>query len=253
MDNIPHNARIQLAIADLESQNRINYTTTAKKWDLDRTTLARRHRGETGTREKATSNSYKTLTDLQEKALVERINILSTRGMPPTPQIVKNLAEELANRKLNKNWVANFTERYDKELISIYLRVIDHKRKIADNSHHFIYFFKNIRYFLIIFRLLFAYHAFITEYYIQLFERVERFHILPSNIYNFDEKGFLVGVSRKKKRIVTAVLLFTKQLFGFSYDGSREFIILIISICADGSYIFLILIYKNEASHILDI
>jgi len=252
MDNIPHNARIQLAIADLESQNRINYTTTAKKWDLDRTTLARRHRGETGTREKATSNSYKALTDLQEKALVKHINTLNTRGMPPTPQIVKNLAEELANRKLNKNWVANFTERYDKELTSIYLRVIDYKRKIADNSHHFIHFFENVRYFLIAFRLLFAYHAFITKYYIQLLERVERFHILPLNIHNFDEKDFLVGVSRKKKRIVAAALLLTKQLLRSSHDGNREFITLITSICADGSYIPPALIYKNEAGHILD-
>jgi len=92
-----------LAIADLESQSRINYAATAKKYHIDRTTLARRYRGETGTKEEATSNSHKTLTDLQEKTLVKRINILSTRGMPPTPQIVKNLAEELANKKLNKN------------------------------------------------------------------------------------------------------------------------------------------------------
>ncbi len=82
-----------MAIADLESQSRINYAATAKKYHIDRTTLARRHRGETGIREEATSNRHKALTDLQEKALINRINTLNARGMPLTPHIVKNLAE----------------------------------------------------------------------------------------------------------------------------------------------------------------
>jgi hypothetical protein len=44
-NHMDHNARIQAAIADLESQERVNYAATAKKWNLDGTTLARRHRG----------------------------------------------------------------------------------------------------------------------------------------------------------------------------------------------------------------
>jgi hypothetical protein len=42
-NNMNYNDRIQAAIADLESQERVNYKTTAKKWNLDYTTLARRH------------------------------------------------------------------------------------------------------------------------------------------------------------------------------------------------------------------
>jgi|SRR6266498_4937952 len=84
MDNIPHNARIQLAITDLKSQNHINYTATFKKCNIDRITLTRRYRGETGIKIDAISNSRKTLIHLQEKTLIESINILRTRGMPPT-------------------------------------------------------------------------------------------------------------------------------------------------------------------------
>jgi hypothetical protein len=41
---------------------------------------------------------------------------------------------------------------------------------------------------------------------------VERFHILLKNTYNFDEKGFLIGISRKCKRIVVLAQLLMKQL-----------------------------------------
>ena len=51
-----HKARIAAAIADLKKQKRINFTTTAEKWKVERTTLAKRFRGQTGTIEDA--NSY---------------------------------------------------------------------------------------------------------------------------------------------------------------------------------------------------
>jgi hypothetical protein len=47
---------------------------------------------------------------------------------------------------------------------------------------------------------------------------MERFHILPKNTYNFDEKGILIGLARKCKRIVAAAQLLMKQLMGASQD-----------------------------------
>jgi DDE superfamily endonuclease len=76
---------------------------------------------------------------------------------------------------------------------------------------------------------------------------VERFHILPKNTYNFDEKGFLIGLARKCKRIMTTAQLLMKQLMGASQDGNRENIILMTIICADGSRISPGLIYQSEA------
>jgi hypothetical protein len=82
---------------------------------------------------------------------------------------------------------------------------------------------------------------------------VERFHILPKNTYNFDEKGFLIGLAKKCKRIVTAAQLLIKQLMGASQDGNRENITLMATICADGSRIPPGLIYQSEAGLIQDI
>jgi hypothetical protein len=144
-NNMDHNARIKAAIADLESQERINYAATATKWGLKRSTLSRRHRGKTSSRQDANSYTRQQLTDSQEKTLIKYINKLSDRGFPPTPQIVKNLAEEIAGVALGKNWVSRFCGRHQDQLKSVYLRTIDHKRKLADNSQHFKHFYDQVR------------------------------------------------------------------------------------------------------------
>jgi hypothetical protein len=56
MSTIHHNARIEAAIVALESQDRINYTEAARKWNVIRSTLTRRYRGETGTIDDASAN-----------------------------------------------------------------------------------------------------------------------------------------------------------------------------------------------------
>ena len=71
---------------------------------------------------------------------------------------------------------------------------------------------------------------------------------MPSNSYNFDEKGFLIGLSRATKRIISIEALKSKRTVRASQDGSREFITLIASICADGSVLAPALIYQG-ASH----
>ena len=143
-----HNARIEAAITDLRFQKRTNFAVTVKRWDVERTTLAKRFRGETGTNEDANSYVRQKLTATQEETLITYINKLNDRGFPPTPQILKNIAESIAHSSLGRNWTARFCRRHRTRLASIYLRTIDHKRKIADNSQHFQHFFNLVRIFL---------------------------------------------------------------------------------------------------------
>ena len=139
-----HNDRIKSAIADLESQRRPNIAETAKKWNVARTTLSDRFKGKSTSAAEAVSDTHKKLTTTEEETLIAHINKLSNRGLPPTPQFVKNLAEEIADKPIGKNWVARFVDRYKDQLSSIYLRTIDHKRKTADNSEHFQHYFYNV-------------------------------------------------------------------------------------------------------------
>jgi Zn-dependent peptidase ImmA (M78 family) len=63
MDCIPYDDRIELAVADLKSQESLNYAQTAKKWDVNRSTLSRRHRDITGLKQDQYSYTLKALTD----------------------------------------------------------------------------------------------------------------------------------------------------------------------------------------------
>ena len=61
----------------------------------------------------------------QEEALIQQINRLTDRGMPPTSGMVRNLAEEVIGRPVGKNWTGDFVKRYKNRLTSVYLRNID--------------------------------------------------------------------------------------------------------------------------------
>jgi hypothetical protein len=64
MDDIPHNNRIELAITDLESQECLNYAAAARKWNIERTTLSRRHKGVISSKVDQYSYTVKTLTNV---------------------------------------------------------------------------------------------------------------------------------------------------------------------------------------------
>ena len=72
--------------------------------------------------------------------------------MPPTSQIVRNLAEEIRGAKVGKNWVGQFVKRYEGRLHSAYLKNIDNLRVAAEYAPMFIMFFTLVfttfRYFL---------------------------------------------------------------------------------------------------------
>ena len=146
----------------------------------------------TDTIQNATSNVRKQLTDTQEETLITYVNKLNDRGFPPTPQILKNIAESIAHIVLGPNWVARFCKRYHTRLASVYLRTIDHKRKIADNSVFFQHFFDLLQ------------------------EKIIKYNIKPKNIYNIDEKGFLIRFSRTKKRVIILDSLKNKRIVGAS-------------------------------------
>ena len=75
---------INAAFAILELQDPPNYTRTAKEFDVNRSTLSRRYRQITRAREDATEMKSLLLIQ-QERTLLRYINLLTERGLPPTP------------------------------------------------------------------------------------------------------------------------------------------------------------------------
>lgn len=134
---------IEAALTALKSQNPPNYNATAKEYGVNRTTLSRRHRGITGsTRE--LHDSISILTKQQEKTLVEYINKLTNRGLPPTTSMVLNFAADIGKHRPNRCWVARFVKRHSNELQSGFLSGFDLSRKKADNYYQYSLFFEQV-------------------------------------------------------------------------------------------------------------
>jgi hypothetical protein len=109
---LSHDARIELALAEIGAENAPNYSHYAKKHELVPSTLSRRHRGITTSRNEASSEHRQNLTALQEQALIDHINRLTDRNLPPTAQIVQNIAKEMVGRSIGKNWTSRFIKQY---------------------------------------------------------------------------------------------------------------------------------------------
>lgn len=139
---MPDEEQIQRALAHLNAQKRPNIKAASTRFKVPRQTLSDRFHGRTVSHEQFTATTRLKLSPAQEKTLVAYINKLSDRGLPPTPGIVKNLARELSRTEVGEHWVSRFCKRHNNELSSVYLRAIDHKRKVADNSLHFEHYFK---------------------------------------------------------------------------------------------------------------
>jgi hypothetical protein len=90
-------------LAECDVSEAPNYAVIAKKYNLERSTLSRRHRGKTVSREQYESEHMQCLTNAQERVLINQINRLTKRNLPPTSQMVRNFAEEIIRRLVGKN------------------------------------------------------------------------------------------------------------------------------------------------------
>ena len=91
--------QIDPAIAHLKAQEELNYTEAAKLSGVHRTTLMRRYTGKTRSRAHVNSNIRQRLNAVQEDTLLGYIDTLTNRHMPPTSQIIKNLAVTVPYRR----------------------------------------------------------------------------------------------------------------------------------------------------------
>jgi len=77
---------------------------------------------------------------------------------------------------------------------------------------------------------------------------IEKYNITAENLYNWDEKGFIIGQSRTAKHVMTQSALEKGCIMGANQDGSREFISLLACISADGKSLPPTLIYKGKSN-----
>ena len=81
-----------------------------KKLGVSQAMLARRHRGVQADRAGG-GQKHQNLNPQQEQELVNYIEGLPKRGLPPTREMVRNFGSSVAGRECSKRWVSLFLER----------------------------------------------------------------------------------------------------------------------------------------------
>jgi hypothetical protein len=109
--------RILLAIQAIKNQEIRAIREAARIFEVPETSLRRRLNGSTN-RAETRANSHK-LTQIEEESLQKWILSMDSRGAPPRPSSVREMANLLlaARRSttvlsVGENWVTNFVKRY---------------------------------------------------------------------------------------------------------------------------------------------
>lgn len=165
-------ARINAAVDAIRRGDFTTYSAATDFHNVDRTAVSRRMRGLTKTRKDATAFYHQALSTIEEELLISHINKLTDRGMPPTSQIVKNLAEEIRGAEVGKNWVAHFCKRHQLRLKSAYLRNIENLRTSAEYAPMFVLFFTMV--------------LFYFKYFWYSIIEIIDFWLMRGNIFGYD-------------------------------------------------------------------
>ena len=123
---------------------------------------------------------------------------------------------------MSDTWVTRFLNRNSDQLTSRWATGIDRKRYIADSEY--------------------TYHL----YFELLHAKIQEYGVAPRHIYNMDEKGFLVGITSKSKRIFSKQLWEQKKVTATLQDGNREWVTILAYICADGTAVDPGVIYEGK-------
>jgi hypothetical protein len=226
-----HEQRVQGISAAISTGIDSSAYDAAKQLSMSKATLYRRQNGGVG--RVVARQSQQTLTEAEERALVKWLTHLTASGYPARHSIVRKMVvgiQQLRLAKINDasqevvtykplgiNWVSRFLHRYP-QLQTIIARAIDTCRITEVTGPAIIEWFD-------------VYTKIITEN-----------KILPQNLYNMDETGFPIGTIQKARVIVDSSIKMKYQ----AQPGRQEWVTAVECICADGSSIPPLMIFKGE-------
>jgi hypothetical protein len=213
-----------IAAIDSSAQgDKLSYRKATEIFNVDRTTLSRRHHN----KQQSVLDAHKEqmlLDPQEEKELVEYIQGLSASGLAPTRSMIKNIASEVSQWEVSRSWVERFLRRNRDQLSPKYTTGIDYNRFKTDTEH--------------------SYHT----YFDLLYAKMQQYDVDAENVYNMDEKGFLLGKTLRTKRIFSKQLWEQKKVTAALQDSSREWITVLATICADGSWVDPAVIFEAKGA-----
>jgi transposase-like protein len=172
---------IQEAVEEIEScEPGDNFTSSevARRYNIDRRTLARRHQGVTGPR----GLPHRSLHPQHEIELRNYCKTLTEQRLPASRLIIQRFASSLAGKEVSESWVSRFLHRQSDHLISRWNNGLTKQRVKADSAAKYNLYLK------------------------LLHQKIEEHNVLPTHIFNMDEKGFQLGRVGRTKRIFSKAL-----------------------------------------------
>ena len=94
---------IKLTLKELTFLNKLNISIIIKLYNVDRSTLSRRHRRLTNPKSNYHENEQ-LLSNQQELDLVKYISKRTEMGLPPTTAMVRNFAEQIVGKRPGNGW-----------------------------------------------------------------------------------------------------------------------------------------------------
>ena len=215
----------------LEKRDRegTSFQDLASEFGVPRSTLNNRARG--GISRRKAHEEEQALPPAIEDALQKWAQKMDDHGFPPRLDIFRAMAQELAEQnaevtgdstqaKLGKTWLSSFLNRHPK-VSSKFGSNLDRQRALAGSPEP------------------------ITDYFHKLKKALKEYDFLPENIYNMDEKGFMLGMSSRSKFVCKV----GRRPPRVTQDGTRELIIVIEAVSTAQYILPPMVIYKGAAHY----
>ena len=211
---------------DLEGTS---FQDLAIEFGVPRSTLNDRVRG--GKSRRKAHEEEQTLPPAIEDALAKWAQKMDDHGFPPRLDIFKAMAQELAvqnteqtgdpiRANIGQGWLSSFLNRQPK-VSSKFGSNLDRQRALAGSPGP------------------------ITDFFHKLKKVLKEYNFLPENVYNMDEKGFILGVSNRSKFVCKA----GRRPPRVTQDGTRELITAIATVSAAQFILPPMVIYKGAGHY----
>lgn len=212
--------RILLAIQAFKSGQFRSMRACVKAYDVPYTSFYNRLH-ELPLRRDTPSNTQR-LTSQEELAIIQYILDLDSRGFPPRPATVREMADLLLSERdappVGKNWTSTFIKRRT-EIKTKFSRKYDYKRAQCEDPIVLGDWFRLVR------------------------NTITKYGIVEEDIYNFDEAGFLMGVIATAKVVTGSE---SRNRPKTAQPGNREWVSIIQGINSCGWALPPFIIFKGQ-------
>jgi hypothetical protein len=170
MQSSSNERQIELALQAIRADQNLSIRKAATIYNVPRSTLAFRLRGRVARVD--TAPNSRNLDLLEEDIIVREILDWNSRGFPPRYRDVEDMANRLRTARdasrVGKRWASNFVKRQP-QLRTRFTRPYDYQRALCEDPKVIEDWFRLVR------------------------NTITKYGIVDSDIWNFDETGFLMG------------------------------------------------------------